>query len=53
MKTKTNDLAAVTRKRVVDMSPEAIAQRLARLEQLFRLGVSLRKARPIGKPTPR
>jgi hypothetical protein len=52
MKTKTND-PTVGRTRVVDMSPEAIARRLARLEQLFRLGISLRKARRIGKPTPR
>lgn len=47
MKTKASDLTIV-RTRVVDMSPEAIARRLAQLEQLFRLGLSLRKARRIG-----
>jgi len=52
MKTKTND-PTVRRTRVVDMSPEAIARRLARSEELFRLGMSLRKARPIEKATPR
>lgn len=36
------------RTREVDMSPDAIARRLARLEQLFRLGLSLRKARRVG-----
>lgn len=47
MKTKTNE-PKIVRTRAVDMSSEAIARRLARLEQLFRLGVSLRKARRIG-----
>ena len=32
----------------VDMSPEAIAQRLRDLGQLYRLGISLEKARPLG-----
>jgi hypothetical protein len=32
----------------VDMSPEAIDQRLRELGQLYRLGMSLRKARLLG-----
>ena len=39
----------IARRRAVDMSPSAIAQRLAQLEQLFRLGLSLRRARRIGR----
>jgi hypothetical protein len=41
-------LPCVRRTRVVDMSPKAISVRLQRLEQLFRLGISLRRARLIG-----
>ncbi|HYU31249.1 MAG TPA: hypothetical protein VEW48_03740 [Thermoanaerobaculia bacterium] len=33
----------------VDMSPEAIDRRLRELGQLYRLGMSLQKARRIGK----
>jgi hypothetical protein len=33
----------------VDMSPEAIGRRLRELSQLYRLGMSLQKARRIGK----
>ncbi len=33
----------------VDMSPEAIGRRLRELGQLYRLGMSLRKAKRIGK----
>jgi hypothetical protein len=33
----------------VDMSPEAIDRRLRKLAQLYRLGLSLSKARRIGK----
>lgn len=49
MKTKTSE-GKIVRTRTVDMSPDAIARRLARLEQLFRLGLSLRTARRIGPP---
>lgn len=54
MKTKTNDVAAirVPSNRAIDMSPEAIGRRLARLEQLFQLGLSLRAARRIGPREP-
>ena len=45
-RTKPSELR-VTRNRVVDMSPAAIAQRLAQLEQLFQLALSLSKARRI------
>lgn len=38
--------------RGVDMTPRAIALRLRRLEQLFRLGVSLRRARLVGPVEP-
>lgn len=34
----------------VDMSPEAIARRLEKLEQLFQLGLSLRKAKKLPAP---
>lgn len=44
----TTDLdLRIRRKNQVDMSPEAIARRLERLDQLFRLGQSLRGARRI------
>lgn len=33
----------------VDMSPEAVSRRLRELGQLYRLGMSLQKARRIGK----
>ena len=33
--------------KTVDMSPEAIARRLAAMEDLFQLGLSLKKAQPI------
>ena len=33
----------------VDMSPEAIGRRLRELGQLYRLGMSLQKAKRIGK----
>jgi hypothetical protein len=33
----------------VDMSPEAIGRRLRELGQLYKLGMSLKKARRIGK----
>lgn len=33
----------------VDMSPEAIDRRMRELAQLYRLGVEIRKARPLGK----
>lgn len=47
MATKTTD----PKTHVVDMSPEAIGQRLARLEELFQLGLSLRKAKKV-EPKP-
>lgn len=40
------------RERVVDMSPDAIAQRLRDLEELFLLGMSLRLAKRPAEPTP-
>lgn len=52
MTTKRNEDLKVRRKREVDMSPPAIAARLRRLESLFVLGLSLRKARRIGKTPP-
>jgi hypothetical protein len=36
----------------VDMSPAAIARRLARLDELFRLGLSLSRARRVGPVEP-
>ena len=36
----------------VDMSARAIGERLRRLEELFRLGLSLKKARRIGPSEP-
>lgn len=33
----------------VDMSPEAVSRRLRELGQLYRLGMSLQKAKRIGK----
>ena len=48
MTAKTNDMK-IRRKHTIDMSPEAIARRLERLEQLFHLGLSLRRARRIGR----
>ncbi len=37
------------RSRQVDMSPEAIAERLEGLRALYRLGASLARARPLGR----
>ena len=42
--------------RAVDMSPEAVARRLRELAELYRLGLSLAKARilgPVRSPKPR
>jgi hypothetical protein len=38
-----------TRKAQVDMSPEGIDRRMRDLAQLYRLGVEIAKARPLGK----
>ena len=46
------ELPRVRRAHVVDMSSTAIASRLQRLDQLFRLGISLRRARLIGPVEP-
>lgn len=36
----------------VDMSPEAIDRRLRDLDQLYELGISLQKAKKVGKLAP-
>lgn len=47
MKKPTSD---ASRTRKVDMSPRAIGDRLRRLEELFRLGMSLKRAKRISPP---
>lgn len=42
-------LEKVRRTREIDMSAQAIGERLARLEQLIERGLSLRRARRVGK----